>query len=98
MRFPESFVGPQAAILRPKESEQLDYEGEIVLVIGKAGRRIPRAAWRDHVFGLSIANEGTLRDWVRHGQIQRYARQELGGERFAGAPGSCRFKPLRKAR
>jgi 2-keto-4-pentenoate hydratase/2-oxohepta-3-ene-1,7-dioic acid hydratase in catechol pathway len=69
VRFPESLVGPEASILRPKESEQLDYEGEIVLVIGKGGRRVPRSAWREHVFGLTIANEGTLRDWVRHGKF-----------------------------
>ena len=69
VRFPESLVGPGAYILRPKESVELDYEGEIVLVIGKRGRRIPRAAWRDHVFGFTIANEGTLRDWVRHGKF-----------------------------
>jgi 2-keto-4-pentenoate hydratase/2-oxohepta-3-ene-1,7-dioic acid hydratase in catechol pathway len=69
VRFPESMVGPGALILRPKESEQLDYEGEIVLIIGKRGRRIPRAAWREHVFGFTIANEGTLRDWVRHGKF-----------------------------
>jgi 2-keto-4-pentenoate hydratase/2-oxohepta-3-ene-1,7-dioic acid hydratase in catechol pathway len=69
VRFPESFVGPGARILRPKESVELDFEGEIVLVIGKRGRRIPRANWRDHVFGFTIANEGTLRDWVRHGKF-----------------------------
>lgn len=69
VRFPESFVGPGASILRPKESVELDYEGEIALVIGKRGRRIPRAHWRDHVFGFTIANEGTLRDWVRHGKF-----------------------------
>jgi 2-keto-4-pentenoate hydratase/2-oxohepta-3-ene-1,7-dioic acid hydratase in catechol pathway len=39
------------------------------LVIGKGGRRIPHMQWRDHVFGLTIANEGTLRDWVRHGKF-----------------------------
>ena len=69
VRFPESLVGPGALILRPKESIELDYEGEIVLVIGKSGRRIPRTRWREHVFGFSIANEGTLRDWVRHGKF-----------------------------
>lgn len=69
VRFPESFVGPGAKILRPKESAELDYEGEIALVIGKRGRRIARAAWRDHVFGFTLANEGTIRDWVRHGKF-----------------------------
>ncbi|TGD96989.1 fumarylacetoacetate hydrolase family protein [Methylobacterium nonmethylotrophicum] len=69
IRFPESFSGPDAPILRPPESRQLDYEGEIVLVIGRAGRRIRAADWRDHVMGYTLANEGTLRDWVRHGKF-----------------------------
>ena len=69
VRFPESFVGPADALVRPPESGELDYEGEIVLVIGKAGRRIPQDRWRDHVFGLTVANEGTIRDWVRHGKF-----------------------------
>jgi 2-keto-4-pentenoate hydratase/2-oxohepta-3-ene-1,7-dioic acid hydratase in catechol pathway len=69
IRFPESFSGPDAPILRPPESQQLDYEGEVVLVIGKAGRRIRAADWRDHVLGYTLANEGTLRDWVRHGKF-----------------------------
>jgi 2-keto-4-pentenoate hydratase/2-oxohepta-3-ene-1,7-dioic acid hydratase in catechol pathway len=69
VRFPESFVGPDEAILRPPESEQLDYEGEIVLVIGKTGRRIARATALDHVFGVTIANEGSVRDWLRHAKF-----------------------------
>jgi 2-keto-4-pentenoate hydratase/2-oxohepta-3-ene-1,7-dioic acid hydratase in catechol pathway len=69
VRFPESFVGPDAPILRPPESEQLDYEGEIVLVIGKAGRRIPPETALDHVWGVTIANEGSIRDWLRHAKF-----------------------------
>lgn len=69
VRFPESFVGPDEALVRPPESDQLDYEGEIVLVIGRGGRRIAPERWRDHVFGLTIADEGTIRDWVRHGKF-----------------------------
>ncbi|HEY5081226.1 MAG TPA: fumarylacetoacetate hydrolase family protein [Bauldia sp.] len=69
VRFAESFVGPDEPILRPPESEQLDYEGEIVLVIGKSGRRIARAAALDHVFGVTIANEGSVRDWLRHAKF-----------------------------
>jgi len=69
VRFPESFVGPDEPILRPPESEQLDYEGEIVLVIGKAGRRIPKAEASKHVWGLTISNEGSVRDWLRHAKF-----------------------------
>lgn len=68
-RFPGSFVGHEQPILRPKESEQFDYEGEIVLVIGRDGRRIERARARDHVAGITLANDGTLRDWVRHAKF-----------------------------
>lgn len=69
VRFPGSFVGHGQPILRPRESEQLDYEGEIVLVIGRGGRHIARADALSHVAGLTLANEGTVRDWVRHGKF-----------------------------
>jgi 5-carboxymethyl-2-hydroxymuconate isomerase len=69
LRTPGSLVGHGAPILRPPESAQLDYEGEIALVIGKRGRRIPRERAREHVFGLTCMNEGTLRDWVRHAKF-----------------------------
>jgi 5-carboxymethyl-2-hydroxymuconate isomerase len=69
MRTPGSLVGHRETIVRPPESEQLDYEGEIVLVIGASGRRIAEAdAWR-HVAGLTLANEGTVRDWLRHSKF-----------------------------
>jgi 2-keto-4-pentenoate hydratase/2-oxohepta-3-ene-1,7-dioic acid hydratase in catechol pathway len=68
-RVPGSVVGHGQGIERPKISEQYDYEGEIVLVIGRGGRHIPRNAALDHVFGLTLCNEGTVRDWVRHGKF-----------------------------
>ncbi len=69
VRFPETLVGHEQALLRPPESEQLDYEGEIVAVIGAGGRRIPAAQARNHIAGVSLGNEGTIRDWVRHGRF-----------------------------
>lgn len=68
-RFPDGFTGHNRPLIRPPESEQLDYEGEIVVVIGKAGRRIPVADARDHVAGLTLGNEGTIRNWVRHAKF-----------------------------
>jgi len=68
-RFPGSFVGHRGHLIRPPESPQLDYEGEIVIVIGKAGRRIPEQAAESHIAGLTIMNEGTIRDWTRHGKF-----------------------------
>lgn len=68
-RFPGSFVGHGQALLRPHESKQLDYEGEIAIVIGKRGRRIAEAEAEGHIAGLTIMNEGTIRDWTRHGKF-----------------------------
>ena len=69
MRSRESFVGHRQFIERPPESHQLDYEGEIVVIIGKEGRRIKREDARSHIAGLCVMNEGTLRDWVRHAKF-----------------------------
>ncbi len=69
MRTPLSFVPHGEAMIIPRESEQLDYEGEIVLVIGKSGRRIAQAEAMAHVAGLTIMNEGSVRDWIRHGKF-----------------------------
>src|SRR5688500_17354667 len=69
LRSPSSFTGHDAPLVRPCESDQLDYEGEIVLVIGKGGRRIPRDEALLHIAGLTLMNEGTVRDWVRHAKF-----------------------------
>jgi 5-carboxymethyl-2-hydroxymuconate isomerase len=68
-RTRESLVAHGEPILRPPESEQLDYEGEIVLVIGRAGRRIAEERAWEHVAGLSLMNEGSVRDWLRHAKF-----------------------------
>ena len=69
MRTPDSLTGHIEPVLRPPESEQLDYEGEIVIVVGKAGRRIPEETAREHIFGLTLMNEGSIRDWLRHSKF-----------------------------
>ncbi len=69
MRAPDSLVGHRAPLRRPPESAQLDYEGEIAVVIGRRGRRIPPSAALRHVAGLTCMNEGTLRDWLRHAKF-----------------------------
>ena len=68
-RYISGFVGHGENLVRPPESEQLDYEGEIVLIIGKSGRRIAEADAYDHVAGVTLCNEGTIRDWVRHAKF-----------------------------
>jgi 2-keto-4-pentenoate hydratase/2-oxohepta-3-ene-1,7-dioic acid hydratase in catechol pathway len=69
MRTPGSLVGHGEPIADPPESSQLDYEGEIVLVIGKEGRRIAETNALSHVAGLSLMNEGSVRDWLRHSKF-----------------------------
>ncbi len=69
MRTPGSLTGHESPLIRPPESHQLDYEGEIALVIGKGGRRIKEEDAFEHLAGLTIMNEGTLRDWVRHAKF-----------------------------
>lgn len=69
IRLPRSFTGHDRPLIRPPESEQLDYEGEIVIVIGRGGRRIAEADALSHIAALSLCNEGTIRDWVRHAKF-----------------------------
>jgi len=69
IRFPRSFTGHDRPVIRPPETPQLDYEGEIAIVIGKGGRRISQADAFDHIAAVTLCNEGTLRDWVRHAKF-----------------------------
>jgi 5-carboxymethyl-2-hydroxymuconate isomerase len=69
MRAPTSFTAHDRPLVRPRESEQLDYEGEIAIVIGRGGRRIAREQATAHIAGLTLMNEGTIRDWVRHAKF-----------------------------
>ena len=66
LRLAESQVGHQQPILRPRESKNLDYEAEIALVIGRAGRRISQKDSWNHIAGYSCYNDGSVRDWQRH--------------------------------
>jgi 2-keto-4-pentenoate hydratase/2-oxohepta-3-ene-1,7-dioic acid hydratase in catechol pathway len=85
LRHPASLQGAGQPLLRPIESTQLDYEGELAVVIGKPGRRIREAdAWA-HIAGVSCFNEGSVRDWQHH------TRQFIPGKNFVhtGAFGPC---------
>jgi len=68
-RFPRSFTGAGRPLIRPPENHTLDYEGEVAVVIGKAGRRIRPEDAYDHIAALTLCNEGTIRDWVRHAKF-----------------------------
>jgi len=85
LRQPESLQGAGQPLLRPIESTQLDYEGELAVVIGRAGRRIREADAWEHVAGVSCFNEGSVRDWQHH------TRQFIPGKNFVqtGAFGPC---------
>lgn len=69
VRFPRSFTGHESPLIRPRESLQLDYEGEIAVIIGRAGRRIPESEALSYIAGLTLCNEGTVRDWLRHAKF-----------------------------
>jgi 2-keto-4-pentenoate hydratase/2-oxohepta-3-ene-1,7-dioic acid hydratase in catechol pathway len=65
-RFADTLIGHQAPILLPPVSSALDYEGELAVIIGKPGFRVPEADALSLVAGYACFNDGTLRDWQRH--------------------------------
>ena len=69
MRTRESLTGHRQPLMDPPESDQLDYEGEIVIVVGKEGRRIAEEDAHEYVAGLTIMNEGSVRDFLRHAKF-----------------------------
>ena len=81
LRLAESQVGHKQPILRPSESKNLDYEAEIALVIGRAGRRISQKDSWNHIAGYSCYNDGSVRDWQRH------TIQWTAGKNFASTGG-----------
>ena len=65
-RYANSQTGHLQPIVRPRVSTDLDFEGELAVIIGKAGRYISRADAMDHVVGYSCYNDGSIRDFQRH--------------------------------
>lgn len=78
-RYWTSLVGHRRPIVRPRVSEQLDVEGELVVVIGTHCRRVPRARALDVVAGYTIGQEGSVRDW------QRLTQTPTAGKNFANS-------------
>jgi 2-keto-4-pentenoate hydratase/2-oxohepta-3-ene-1,7-dioic acid hydratase in catechol pathway len=62
-KFPNVVIGPDEPIVLPKVSERPDYEAELAFVIGRGGRHIPAASAMDHVFGYTIVNDVSARDY-----------------------------------
>ncbi|MDB5511801.1 MAG: hydrolase family protein [Enterovirga sp.] len=63
LRTVESLVGHEAPLMRPRLSSDMDFEGELAVVIGRGGRNIPRERALDHVFGYCCFNDGSIRDY-----------------------------------
>lgn len=62
-RFPSSWVAHDEALIKPKVSDQFDYEAEVAVIIGKAGRYIAKDKALEHVVGYSLFNDGSIRDY-----------------------------------
>ena len=65
-RFANSQTGHLRNIIRPRVSTDLDFEGELAVIIGKPGRYIPRSEAFQHIAGYACYNEGSVRDFQRH--------------------------------
>ena len=76
LRVWRSQVAHGQPIVRPNVSESLDWEGELAVIIGKAGRNIPESAAFEHVAGYSIYNDASIREWQFH------AKQIAAGKNF----------------
>ncbi len=77
-RFSSSLVGHGAPLVKPRQSDQLDFEGEMVAVIGRGGRDIAESAALDHVAAYSVFNDGSVRDY------QMKTPQWTAGKNFDG--------------
>ena len=78
LRVWRSLTAHGQPIVRPPESESLDWEGEMALIIGKGGRRIPEAEAMSHVAGYACFNDASVREWQFH------AKQIAAGKNFVG--------------
>ena len=83
-RWADTLVAARQPIVRPRESTDLDYEGELAIVIGKGGRRISKETALNHVAGYAIANDASVRDWQWH------THQFTPGKNF---PNTCALGP-----
>ena len=77
-RYANTQVGHGQAMIRPKASEKLDFEGELAFVLGKAGRHVAKENAYDYVAGYACYNDGSIRDWQRH------TGQFMPGKNFIG--------------
>ena len=72
MKPPSALLAPEGTIVLPPQSQRVEFEGELVLIIGREAKNVPRAKWRDHVDGFTCANDVTARDLQKKdGQFTR---------------------------
>jgi 2-keto-4-pentenoate hydratase/2-oxohepta-3-ene-1,7-dioic acid hydratase in catechol pathway len=81
IRFPDTLVAHQSAMLVPKVSDQFDYEAELAVIVGKGGRYIDERRALEHVAGYSCFNDGSVRDWQFH------STQVTAGKNFLATGG-----------
>lgn len=67
VRFADSLVGHQEALVKPRVSDSYDFEGELAVVIGQRARHVPAADAMNFIAGYSCFNDGSVRDYQRHG-------------------------------
>jgi len=77
-KFPSALIGHGEPVVVPEVSTKVDYEAELVFVIGKRGRRIPEGAAMDHVAGYTIGHDVSARDW----QLEKDGKQWMVGKTF----------------
>jgi 2-keto-4-pentenoate hydratase/2-oxohepta-3-ene-1,7-dioic acid hydratase in catechol pathway len=77
-KFPSALIGHGESIVVPKVSTKVDYEAELVIVIGKTGRRIAESAAMDHVAGYCVGHDVSARDW----QLEKDGKQWMIGKTF----------------
>jgi 2-keto-4-pentenoate hydratase/2-oxohepta-3-ene-1,7-dioic acid hydratase in catechol pathway len=77
-KFATALLGPGRPIVLPAVSKKVDYEAELVLVVGKGGRRLTAAAALGHVAGYAVGHDVSARDW----QLEKDGRQWLAGKTF----------------
>jgi 2-keto-4-pentenoate hydratase/2-oxohepta-3-ene-1,7-dioic acid hydratase in catechol pathway len=77
-KFPSALIGHGEAIVVPKVSTKVDYEAELVIVVGKRGRKIPESAAMDYVAGYSVGHDVSARDW----QLEKDGKQWMVGKTF----------------
>jgi 2-keto-4-pentenoate hydratase/2-oxohepta-3-ene-1,7-dioic acid hydratase in catechol pathway len=90
-RFADSLNAHGAPLPKPSTTQRFDFEGELAVIIGRAGRRISQAQAWDHIAGYACFNDGTARDWQRH------THQWTPGKNFPGTGPLGPFMATRQA-